>query len=98
MTTLMATNPSPRFKRSDRIAWRRVQDEVLIISSDTNRLTVLNGTGGRVWELLEAHETADALATALVQEFEVDAGRASKDVSAFLREMRERDLIVEARS
>lgn len=87
-----------RLKRSDRIAWRRVQAEVLIISSDTNRLTVLNDTGARVWELLDAHETADALAAALVGEFEVDRERAERDVAAFIEEMRKRALIVETTS
>ncbi len=80
-------------RRNSRTAWRRVEDEVIIISSDSNGLTVLNDTGARIWELLDSDRSADELAAFLVSEFEVELDRARSDIEEFASDMRRRKLI-----
>jgi len=82
-------------KRSDRTAWRRVENEVLIIASDSNSLTVLNETGARVWELLDGTRGRDELAQALSEEYLVDPPAARRDVDILLTELTSRGLVVE---
>lgn len=81
-------------RRNDRTAWRRVENEVLIISSDSNTLTVLNDTGARVWELLDSPASVDALAVAIADEFEVDEPSARRDIESFVADLSKRRLIV----
>ena len=81
------------FRRSPQTAWRRVQDEVLIVATQGNRLSVLNDTAARVWELLDHDVSSDDIATALSQEFDVDEATARRDVELLLAELLERNLV-----
>ena len=81
-------------RRNPRTAWHRVENEVLIISSDTNTLTVLNDPGARIWELLETQMGVDELAMHLVDEFEVDAVTARRDVERFVDDLRKGNLVL----
>ncbi len=66
---------------------------MLIISSDSNTLTVLNATAARLWEhLAEAHTEAD-LSAKVVAEFAVDASVAASDVATFLGQLEARRLV-----
>jgi hypothetical protein len=80
-------------QRNRRTAWRRVEDEVVIVSSETNALTILNETAGRVWELLGEPRTYEELATALSLEFDVEVGQARRDVADLVADLRLSKLI-----
>ena len=55
----------------------------------------LNETGAFLWQILEKGAEKEALAAALVKEYEVDEPTAEKDVEIFLTKLRERELIDE---
>lgn len=79
--------------RNERTAWRRIENEVLIISSDTNKLTILNDTGARVWELLEQPQPIDHLVHKIASEFEVTVDDAQRDVCSFIDDLTQRGLL-----
>ncbi len=81
------------FRRSSQTAWRRVQDEVLIVATQGNRLSVLNDTAARVWELLDHDASSAEIARTLSQEFEVDEETARADAERLLTELLERNLV-----
>ena len=54
---------------------------------DLNGLITLNDTGAYVWELLAQERTADELASAVAERFDVDAVTARADVQSFLNEI-----------
>ena len=54
---------------------------------DMNGLIILNDTGACVWELLAQDRTVDELASAVAEQFDVDAATAHADVQAFLDEI-----------
>jgi hypothetical protein len=54
---------------------------------DLNGFVTLNDTAACVWELLAQDRTADELAGAVAEEFDVDAATARADVQAFLDEI-----------
>lgn len=82
-----------RLQRNSKAAWRRVEGEVLIVSSERNSLTVLNDTAARVWELLDTNRTEEELAKALCDEFEVDFPSARRDVTVFVDDLLTRGLL-----
>lgn len=53
---------------------------------DLNGIIILNDTAALVWELLAQDRTADELASAVVEQFDVDAATAQADVQTFLTE------------
>ena len=54
----------------------------------------LNEVGSRIWELCDGKHTLVEIAQTLVDEFEVDAGEARMDASAFVAQLVEMKLLV----
>ncbi len=79
-------------KRKADFAMQNVGGEWMLVPlgaqvMDMNGLVILNDTGACVWELLAEERTADELAAAVAEQFEVDAATARGDVQAFLAEI-----------
>ncbi len=85
-------NPPDRLRRSADTAWRRVDDEVAVISMDANRIRLLNRIGSFLWERCEG-ATVHELAEAVCARYEVDAETARRDVDAFVDDLRARGLV-----
>ena len=58
-------------------------------SVNFNKILALNSTGKILWEQLEDGASCDSLATALVNQFGIDAERARIDAESFIRELTE---------
>lgn len=54
----------------------------------------LNETGAFLWGKLSQEQTAETLTAALLDEYDVTPEQAHTDVAAFLRQVREADLLV----
>jgi hypothetical protein len=84
--------PTTRVRRARDTAWRRVEDEVAIISMEANRIRLLNRVGAFLWERCEDATVAE-LVDALCARFEIDAETARRDVEAFVEDLRGRGLV-----
>ena len=84
-------------KLSPDVVYRRVNDELLVLSLGESRYFQVNPTGTVIWELLGSDEgsTEAALVEAITDAFEVDTDTASADVDAFLSELRAIGALVE---
>jgi hypothetical protein len=86
----MSAAASPRIGmpcRSERIAFRVVGGEALIMVVDRKELHRLNDVGSRVFELCDGQTSVDAIVEAIVREFAVDAPTARADVEKFITEL-----------
>jgi hypothetical protein len=84
--------PNTRIRRAHDAAWRRVVDEVAIISMDTNRIRLLNRVGSFLWERCD-NATVEELVEAVCARYDVDVDTARKDVDAFVRDLHARGLV-----
>jgi hypothetical protein len=82
-----------QFQRNPQTAWRRVENEVVIVATRGNKLTVLNDTAARVWELLDGGASSADIGEAIAREYEVEARVASADVDRLLADLLERQLV-----
>lgn len=89
----MANTRASRVRRRPDLAFRRIDEETWIVCPRHSTLHRLNGTGARLWELLEGEPTILALGEALAREFEVEPERAAADAEAFVRTLAERGLV-----
>ncbi|MCG6964800.1 MAG: PqqD family protein [Acidobacteria bacterium] len=80
-----------RVRRARDVAWRRIDDETLIIQLSRYRMYGLNAAGSRVWEALGEPAEVDRLA-ALIADGESDA-RLRTALSAFLAELTTEGLV-----
>lgn len=84
---------------NDRIARRRdllsapIADELTVMDIDTGRYFGMNGVAARIWALLEADRTMDALCADLMTAFDVDAETCRREVTAFVSEMAAQGLV-----
>jgi hypothetical protein len=82
--------------RGDDLAWRTVDDELTAIDVRDSTYLSSNDSGLLMWNALAAGTTREELAASLVEEYGIDAGTASRDVDAFLADLKERGLLDEA--
>lgn len=65
-----------------------------IDSPDINAMQTLNETGAFLWTLLEQDTTKEAMAEALIKEYEVDKATAERDIEAFVKKLENSNLIL----
>jgi hypothetical protein len=78
------TVPSPEavLVRNERLAWRVLEGEAVILYPDAGTLHRLNATGTRMWELLDGNRTLADVARGLADEYDVDPAEAVRDLQA----------------
>ncbi len=79
--------------RAPTAAWRMIDGQVAIISTDVNRVRVLNGVGSFVWERCDG-ASIGAVIEAVCRDFAVDRETATRDVGAFVTDMVTRGMLV----
>ena len=83
-----------RFKlRGDELAWREVDDEIVVLDLRSSRYLSVNSSGAVLWPHLADGATEAELVGVLIDTFDIDADTASKDVGLFLQMCTQRDLV-----
>ena len=72
---------------SPRIAWQRLESEVVVLQLSDQQMLGLNPTGSRVWELIDGARTVHDIARLVAGEFGVELGDAQRDVAMFVLDM-----------
>jgi hypothetical protein len=79
--------------RSSEISTRVLGDETIVLHLPTSTYLTINGVGSRLFELLAEDRSVDELVSVIVEEYEVDAGVARRDIDGFLGGMRTAQLL-----
>lgn len=79
--------------RSTDVATRTIGGETIVLDLPSSQYFSVTGVGVRLVELLSAEITVEELVEAVVREYEVDAGRARRDVDAFVGRLRDARLL-----
>jgi hypothetical protein len=77
-----------RITRGERLAARRVGDELVILSADDSSLYVLNELGSLLWEAADGQTPLrEIVETVVCPEFDIDADTALADALDFLKQL-----------
>ena len=79
--------------RSDRLEWREVDGEVVVLDTEASVYIAINQAGSAIWPNLAAGATRDDLVARLREEFGIDENVASTDVDAFIAALRTQGLL-----
>jgi Coenzyme PQQ synthesis protein D (PqqD) len=79
--------------RNSRTAWRVYDGEAVILLADDSTLNTLNPVGTLIWESADGTTPVSALVDRVCAEFDVEAARAERDVSAFIDKLHQRGLL-----
>ena len=82
-----------KYKIASHVAWRRVEDEIVVLDLETSIYYSLNEVASRIWELIHQGKGASEISQALTKEYEVDGKRVQKDASSFVAELKKEKLI-----
>jgi hypothetical protein len=73
-----------RFARVEDVIWRRIGDDVVVITADGQSTHILNKTAAIIWEASGGGTEITRIAELLCERFEVSLERARADVKEFL--------------
>ena len=93
----MAAEQEKNPRREPTTAFRSVADEgCLVVVPERSSVEVLNPVGGKIYSMLDGTHTEDDIIRAVMGEFEVTEEQARNDFRAFLTELQEKGMLVQA--
>lgn len=79
---------------SDRIIWRRIDSETMILDLEKDIYYSLNDVGARIWELLDKGTSIKRINEIICEEYDVDDSTASKDIAKIIEKFGKEKLII----
>lgn len=80
-------------RRSPSVASRTLDGEAVLVHPERGKVTVLNGVGARLWELIDGQHTVAEIARVVASEYEVSPVKAETDALAFCQDLAGRGLV-----
>jgi len=86
-------------KKNDKLAWRVIDNETIVIPlanqpEDGQKVSTLNETGTRIWELIDNKNSEEDLIQKIIKEYNVSPKKASVEVKRFLKILSQKQLII----
>ena len=85
--------PGSRVRPDPNVLAKRVDDEIVLVHLETNRIYELNRTGSLLWDALAAGSTRAELEERLVLEFDVDPEQLAREIDELLGHLTSERLI-----
>lgn len=84
-------------RRPDHVVWKVLEGRGILLNIEDGSYFEANPTALAVWQQCDGRTAPEKIAAGVAREFRVDPERAEKDVAAFLRELRRRQLLATTR-
>lgn len=85
-------------QRNTHILWRELEGEAVLLNPKAGCSYNLNPVGTFIWKLLDGNHTAEHIATAICESYEVEYDQAFHDVEAIIAELNQNELLNECLS
>lgn len=87
-------NPQLIPRPDPNLIWRVLDGEAVLVSPQAGKVSVLNGIGSALWQLLDGRHTVADMQAYLVARYDVIPTVAAADLDTFLSELADRGLII----
>ena len=77
----------------ERIYWRKVEGETVLLNMDSGHYYSLNDVGSLVWEMISEGYDVEEVVLKLQKEYEIDPGVLTKDVKSILKRLEKEGLV-----
>jgi hypothetical protein len=81
------------FIRNKKAAWQQVEENIIIVTSQTRKMHILDGIGQRIWHLLESPVSRDDIVNTLESEYEESREIIEKDLDDFINRLIELSVV-----
>jgi len=85
--------PGSRVRHDPSVLAKRVDDEIVLVHMETNRIYELNRTAAALWDVLEAGATQAELEQRLALEFDVEPDELAREIDELLGHLMSERLI-----
>lgn len=75
------------------LAWRIVDEEAILVDTQSSQATVLNPVGARIWELMDGTLSLGQIVERVLEEYNVDRTRCEADALEYVEDLYKRKLI-----
>jgi Coenzyme PQQ synthesis protein D (PqqD) len=79
--------------QADRVVWREVEDELVVLEVATTNYLMLNGSAKQLWLALVEGTTFEELVGQLTKQYEITSELARTDIKLFLGNLFDRGLL-----
>ncbi len=94
MTSPAPIGPNSIITRNEKPVAVEVDRTVVMMSLDQGMYFGLEGTGPKIWALLDRPRSVTQLCEELMKEFDIDADSCRREVCGFLEELRRAELVL----
>ena len=92
-TAVTTVTLASRAQRSDEALFQEVDGESVLLDLSSERYFGLDPVGTRIWSLLEDHDSLQAIADILCEEYDADPERIGTDLVALIGQLRDAGLV-----
>jgi hypothetical protein len=85
--------PEGRIVQAEDVIWRGIDDDIVVVKDDGQKVHVLNKTAARIWEMFGEGLEPDEIAANLSERYDVSLEQASTDVKNSITRMLELGLL-----
>lgn len=89
----MTTGTGDRPKKHPHAAARVYDGEAFIVLPHQGKYKILNGTGSRVWELIDGSRTVEEISRQIESEYNITFDKALADVTEFVEDLRVHEML-----
>ncbi len=79
--------------KNEDIAWRKIDDDAILIDIDEEEVTHFNEVGAQIWIALDGETSVTGILEQIQCFFDVEEEKAKKDVFAFLYNLLHREMV-----
>ena len=84
-----------RYKISKKILWKSVDDEMIIVDSNSDEYSYLNATASLIWQLIEKKYTFESMVEKLSSEYDSPVEKIRNDLTKLINDLFDAGLIEE---
>ncbi|MBM3248187.1 MAG: PqqD family protein [Candidatus Omnitrophica bacterium] len=79
---------------SDRVVWRNIDGEAVILNLDNGFYYTLNEIGTLIWQMLNMHKDAAQITQRISQDYNISEQRAKKDLDSLISDLKKEKLLL----
>lgn len=77
----------------EKIFWRTVENETVVLNIDTGIYYTLDGSGKTIWDMMASGKGEDEIIGKVVSKFDVDTKTVAKDLESLIKTFKKEGLI-----
>jgi hypothetical protein len=79
---------------SDRVVWRDIEGEAVILNLDTGYYYNLNAIGSLIWRLLDEKKDISKIIETISKDYNISVNRAKKDLDSLISDLKKEKLLL----